>query len=289
MNETKLKWLPEMFYLFTAVISVFAFASFSYAQETVIWGVADRPTSYILYGKDKGKGVVDEVYKLLQTNLSEYQHENIKMNFSRVLREMKNSKKICACGFKKPEREELGYFSKPAIIALPFSVIVKKGRLKKIYGDVKSLSLAQLFQNSDLKGGVTKKRSYGAVTPMIDEQEKKGELLSHTTTDGLLKMIARGRIDYAIEIPSFANYISKQFGLDNGLESYAINENKTQVLIAYIFCTRNEWGRKIIEDIDTILEKQRGSASYLEYLVRWYDDRSRLIISNYHQRSFTDN
>ncbi|MCD4722619.1 MAG: TIGR02285 family protein [Desulfobacula sp.] len=261
-------------------------SSSGYASDIVVWAVADRPTSYILEGQDKGRGVVDEVYSIFHENLNDYDHKTKDMNFARILVQMEHGKNLCACGFKKPEREKVGYFSIPAIIALPFSVVAKKGRLNEIYGNTKSISLKNLFENINLEGGVTKKRSYGDITMLIDEYEKKGNLYVQSSTHNLMKMLIANRLDYAIEIPSFAKYIAKQLRSEEIIESYAIEENKNKVLVAHIFCTKNEWGHAIIKRIDNILRKERNSSGYIEILERWYDEKGRRIIREYYNTNF---
>jgi len=277
-----------IFKMVLSILCLFTYSSTAYSKDTVVWAVADRPTSYILEGVDKGRGVVDEVYYLLHKNLKEYEHKTNKMNFARVLQQMENGENQCACGFKKPEREKVGYYSVPAVIALPFSVIVKKGKLDEIYGKTESIALKNLLENEKFKGGVSKKRSYGNITPLIDTYEKKGNLYAHSSTQNLMKMLMADRLDYAIEIHSFANYIAKQLDNEDIFETYAIDENKNKVLIAYIFCTKNEWGRKIIEKVDRILEKERQTASYVEIMGRWYDDKGRKIIKDYYNNNFLD-
>jgi polar amino acid transport system substrate-binding protein len=261
-------------------------SSSGYAKDTVVWAVADRPTSYILEGQDKGRGVVDEVYSVLHENLSDYSHKTQDMNFARILVQMKNGEKQCACGFKKPEREKVGYFSVPAIIALPFSVVAKKGRLNGIYGNTESISLKNLLENTKLKGGVTMKRSYGDITQIIAEHEKTGSLYAQSSTYNLMNMLAADHLDYAIEIPSFAKYIAKQIENEDIFESYAIEENTNRVLIAHIFCTKNEWGRSIVDRIDNILRKERKSSDYIEILERWYDEKGRKNIREYYNNNF---
>jgi len=271
-----------------SILFLCIYSSSLYGKNTIVWAVADRPTSYILKGVDKGRGVVDEVYYTLHKNLKEYKHKTNKMNFARILLQMKNGENLCACGFKKPEREKVGYYSVPAVIALPFSVIVKKGRLNEIYGKTESISLQKLLENKNFKGGVSKKRSYGNITPLIDTYEKKGNLYAHPSTQNLMKMLVADRLDYAIEIHSFANYIAKQLDNENVFETYAIDENKNKVLIAYIFCTKNEWGREIIEKVDHILKRERKTANYVEIMGRWYDDKGRKIIKDYYKNNFLE-
>ncbi len=270
---------------FFIVGTLLLYSPTSYA-ETISWAVADRPTSYILEGPDKGKGVVDEVYSLLHEKIRDFEHSKQKMTFGRILLSMEMGNNICACGFKKPEREKVGYFSIPAIIALPFSIVAKKGHLKSFFGDISIISLVKLLQNKNLIGGITQKRSYGGINSIIKEHEEKKTLYIHASTHLLIEMLLKNRVDYVIEIPSFARYIAKQMGSEEEIESFAIKENKQQVLIAHIFCTKNNLGRHIIDRINEILKNEISSPKYLEILERWYDEKSRYIIREHYNTKF---
>ena len=119
-------------------------------------------------------------------------------------------------------------------------------------------------------------------------KEKQGTLYAHSSTQNLMKMLIADRLDYAIEIHSFANYIAKQIDNENVFETYAIDENKNKVLLAYIFCTKNEWGRKVIAKVDTILKEKRLTPEYVEIMGRWYDDKGRKIIKDYYHNNFLE-
>ncbi|MGD9213068.1 MAG: TIGR02285 family protein [Desulfobacteraceae bacterium] len=261
--------------------------------QTVVWAVADRPTSYILEGEDKGKGAVDEVYALLQENLTEYQHKNQEMTFARIIKQMEHGKNVCACGFKKPEREEVGIFSQPAIISVPFSIVTKKKHLPEMFNNVDSISLEKLLKNKSITCGVTQKRSYGSITELINIEQNKN-ISVHTNTSNLTKMLLLDRVDYIIEIPSFPIYMAKQLKKEDPLlnqnqdplVSIGIEENTNKVLLASIFCTKNQWGNDIMKKIDDILSREKAKPQYLKMLERWYDEKSRLVIRKHYNTEF---
>jgi len=256
------------------------------AAETIKWAIADRPTSYILEGNDKGKGTVDLLYAILKRNMSEYDHKYINMTFGRVLQTMKSGENICAVGFKDPERSSLAYFSVPAVISLPFSVVYRKGTIERVYGDTDSISIEKLLQNTDLDGGIMQKRSYGEIDPLIKRYEDKRILHTLSPNSDIIQMLYTDRLDYVIEIVSFANYRARQAGKNDGLRSYAIKEYSQPVLVAHVFCTKNEWGKKMIERINQILIRERKTPEYLELMTHWYDERSRKVIRQYYDSQF---
>jgi polar amino acid transport system substrate-binding protein len=255
-------------------------------NETVEWVVADRPTSYILDGPDKGKGSVDELYALLFRNLPGYEHKTTNMTFGRVLQTMKSGQNLCAVGFKDPEREEVAYFSIPAIISLPFSVVAKKGRIEQFYGDVDSISIEKLLANRWLRGGVMQKRSYGDIDDIIKKYENRRVLHTLTPNSDIVQMLLSDKLDYVIEIVSFAKYRAKHAGKEKEITSFPIREYRQPVLVAHVFCTKNEWGRQMIQKINQIIRRERASPAYIEFMERWYDDRSRRIIRKYYNENF---
>ncbi|MBG0778273.1 MAG: TIGR02285 family protein [Desulfovibrionaceae bacterium] len=253
------------------------------AGERVLWATADRPTSYILRGPDKGRGVVDELYAILQRGMPEYEHQTQVMTFGRVLEMMRSGENVCAVGFPKPEREAVSCFSLPAVVALSYSVAARKGVLEAIYGDVDSVSLQDLLGRADLRGGVLQKRAYGDLNPILSRAEARGELVVLPPGADLVEMLLKRRVDYVIEIASFMRYRAKQVGAKDALASFVIREHGDRPLVAHVFCTRNEWGRHAIKRINTILRRVCPTPQYLEILERWYDPKARPLLRRYYE------
>jgi uncharacterized protein (TIGR02285 family) len=258
----------------------------AFAAETIEWAVADRPTSYILDGPDKGKGAVDELYALLFKNLKGYDHKTVNMTFGRVLQTMKSNGNLCAVGFRDPERESAAYFSIPAVISLPFSVVSRKGDLERYFGEQDSVSIDMLLSFGELKGGIMQKRSYGEIDPIIKKSEDKKVLYTLSPNSDVVQMLLTNRLDYILEIVSFVKYRAKQSGKSDEITSYAIKEYTSPVLVAHVFCTKNEWGRRMIGRINAILREKRPTPEYLEFMERWYDDKSKKIIRKYYHDEF---
>ena len=268
---------------FSAIAAVLVLPSLGGAQgeKPVLWAVADRPTSYILHGPDKGRGTVDEVYALLHKGLSDDDHVLVEMNFPRTLEKMRQGECVCSMGFKRPEREEVAYFSEPAVLALSYGVISVRGRLDMfLHGG--QLSLEQLLNDKRFKGAVLQQRSYGEITSLISDHTHDGSLMVLPPGSDTQEIVLQGRADYLIEIPSFFMYQAREKGQQEHFVSYVIEEYTTPVLVAYVFCTRNDWGKKFIQQVNAIIRKERDTASYREIIERWYDENSRkLIRDNY--------
>ncbi|MBU1001800.1 MAG: TIGR02285 family protein, partial [Proteobacteria bacterium] len=262
-----------------AILLVFLWASVllfpagpSFAQETkttVIWAVADRPTSFIFEGPDKGRGVVDEVYNKLHTALPDYEHVLLEMNFPRTLNYMREGERVCSTGFWTADREKVALFSLPVILALPYGVICLKERVKEFDSGAGRISLTRLLADKRLRGAVLQARSYGEITPMVKASSDDSTLRVLPPGANTIQMLTHGYLDYIIEIPSFVMYQAKQQGEENRLESLSIEEYVTPVLVAHIFCTRGQWGEGFIRQLNEIIERERGTEEYREFIERW--------------------
>ena len=83
-------------------------------------------------------------------------------------------------------------------------------------------------------------------------------------------MLKEERIDYMIGYPWEISYIAKQMDLDNEIAAVGINELKEQKwIISYVGCTKNEWGHKVIEKLNAILQRVRANDDYLFHVLRW--------------------
>ncbi len=244
----------------------------------VVWATADRPTSYILQGRDRGRGVVDELYRLLHKELPQYQHRTEVMTFNRVLAKMEAGERVCSVGFKKSERERVGIFSQPAILTIPFFVISKKGRLEPYFGGKSTVDLQTLFSNSNLIGAIRQKRSYGEINEKIKHYQEEGRLIGVGPSASLIKMLIMGRVDFVIEIPSFVTYRAKQQGRENEISSYAITDYKKIALIAKVFCTKGRWGHDFVTKINRILKGHINTPEYRAFIERWYDGHAKTVI-----------
>jgi uncharacterized protein (TIGR02285 family) len=253
------------------------------AQNEIIWAVADRPTSFILHGPEKGRGVVDEVYALLQAALPEYKHTNMEMTFGRAVMEMRSGRDVCACGFKTPEREMVALFSRPAVLSLPYAVVTRKGgRLERHFGDAKSVNLQILLSDDRFKGGVMQKRSYDEATELVSKFEEDGTLATFTPSSDVVRLLLSGRVDYVIEIPSFLHYKARGIGAEDQITSYGIDEIKSKVLAASIFCVKDETGEELMQKINGILRQAAPTQRYKDIQVRWFDSHAReFILENY--------
>ena len=90
-------------------------------------------------------------------------------------------------------------------------------------------------------------------------------------------MLLAGRADYTIEYPYVANYMAKKFQAeyDTKIESIPIMELQDfgQSSCA---CPKNDWGKKVIDDFDDMLEQVKRTPEFLKIMQLYHTDPKEL-------------
>ena len=189
---------------------------------------------------------------------------------------------MCHAGIlKSPDRENFVYFSIPNCITNLHGIVVKKSRINALLGNNKSVSLESLLKNTNLKLGVSKSNSYGAtIDKLLEKYKGKSTILFRSGQDnhvGLLRMLKEERIDYMIGYPWEITYIESRMDLKGEIAVVDIEELEGQQwIVSYVGCTKNEWGRQVIEKLDAVLTRVRANDEYLFHAFKWLPDSVRL-------------
>ena len=214
--------------------------------DSITWFILDLPPFFLTKGPDKGKGLADQIQKMVSERLDGYRFSNKVANASRIAKELNEDKRVCFAGefYGNP-----GFLtSVPTIVLLPHNIIVRKKDLH-IFGDENNVSLRKLLQNKNLILGTARDRLYGPELDIVLKEHARAENIyrrsGKDTLDGLLGMLIKGRIDYLIEYPVSITYRGA------------------------IRCPDTEWGRKIINDINKILVKIRALPEYRKIIKDW--------------------
>jgi uncharacterized protein (TIGR02285 family) len=256
----------------------------SQAKDTVSWMEAVMPPFFIQEGTSKEKGYGNEITKIIQQQLTDYEHDEVITNITRHFYKFKQGEQVCSVGlYKTPEREEFMYFSLPSFLTLPPVIIIKKDR-HAAFNNRASVGLGEILRNKTLMIGLVKDRSYGTTLDDILARHKEqknvvkftGQELSHN----LFKMLMMGRLDGLIGLPEEALYQAEQMGIRDQLITLTIEENQNNYngWMSAVGCSKNEWGKKIIAHINQALLEQRPTEKYRAAYERWLDPNS---IENY--------
>lgn len=252
----------------------------SFAKDSITWMEADAPPFFIHRGELKGQGYEDLITDIIQQQLPQYDHDMVIANITRHYYNFKHGKKMCTVGFfKNPEREEFAYFSIPSIFTLPVVLVIKKENLKKLGGN-RTVSLGELLSNENIRVGLAKDRSYGKDIDTVIEAHKKQKnilvLANQNLAQILFKMLLSDRVDVLLTLPEEAMYMAEQMGARDRIMTLTISENQKGYdgWLSYVACSKNEWGKEVIENINQVLLEQRPTARYRGAYERWLDEGS---------------
>ena len=250
------------------------------AKEAVTWMEAVMPPFLIQSGVQQNQGYGNVITNIIQEGLTDYEHDTMTTNITRHFYKFKQGEKVCSVGlYRTPEREEFMYFSMPSFLTLPPVLIIKKDGLSR-FGNRTSVQLAEILNDKKLMVGMSKDRSYGSTTDDILRKHKgSGNILESTGQElslNLFKMLLKGRLDGLIGLPEEALYQAEQLGIRDQLMTLTIEENQNgyEGWLSSVGCSKNAWGKAIIDKINEILRNQRPTERYRTAYERWLDTNS---------------
>ncbi|WDP87530.1 MAG: TIGR02285 family protein [Desulfobacter sp.] len=257
------------------------------AKERITWMVLDWKPWMIIEGEDKGSGRFNHILNVAQENLPGYDHVTEKMNWARFWYEVENNKNVCYLfGLKTGKRDDLVYYSAPHTFVLPNAIIMKK-ETAKILGDPESYSIVQLLGQNSLKGYAEKNRSFTRKIDSLIANQKTGSNLTRVSesAESLVKMVIMGRIDYTIEYPIVSSYYQKKIGLPGKLVSIPITEMPPFSYV-YMNCTKNEWGKQVIEKWNGVLQKIKPTKAYRKITEIGHTQEKQLVLMRKYYDAF---
>ena len=252
----------------------------AWTKDTISWMEAVAPPFFIHEGTFKGQGYEDLITNILIKNLPAYEHSHMIANISRHYQQWKQGEKVCALAmYKTPERMEFAYFSIPSVFTLPTVLIINKEKFKA-FGGSKTVRLTDILQSHKYIVGRSKNRSYGIEfdTALNKYGDDKNIFVYEgpELTLNLFKMLLAGRIDALSGLPEEAMYLAETMGIRAQIMTLNIAENQVNndASLTYVACSKNEWGKKAIDDINAVLRTQRPTPNYQAAYERWLDPSS---------------
>lgn len=274
------------FVLLTLLVSRPALTAETQPGNTLMWRLADLSPTYIRSGKYQGQGNGEGIIDILSKNLPDYTHTREYMPVARFLRITKRGDNYCYPSFQKNnEREETLYFSIPALVTPGFQVAIRKQDWQSKFKGAGRISFASLLQNKNLVLGIFPGRSYSpALDGILNAFAKKHVFHRQAmdTSKGLVKMLARNRIDYMIiKSPS----LQWELTLLNNDEIIGLPIIETPPFyIGHVVCTKNEWGKQVIEKVNRILKRERNTKAYRHVVERWVGKYQLKLLRAYYRQ-----
>ena len=267
----------SLFFCGIALMAVLFAPTLSWAKDSVTWMEAVMPPYFIQSGALKDQGYGDQITRIIQEGLTDYQHEEMVTNVTRHFYKFKQGEKVCSVGlFRTPEREEFMYFSMPSFLTLPAVIIIRKEALPELAGQT-TVRLADILKNDTVTLGLAKDRSYGV---NVDDVLKRYrgtnatvEVSGAELSLNLFKMLMKGRLDGILGLPEEALYQAEQLGIRDQLMTLSIEENLNgyEAWLSSVGCSKNAWGKAIIDKINAVLLAQRPTKRYRAAYERWLD------------------
>lgn len=252
-----------LFRLLVVVFSICLSVTSARARETLCWGAGNNPPFNILAGKEKGNGYSDILQHFFAERMPEYDHKIIRITLPRLLEQAAAGKNFCYCNLRKtPEREEI----------LLYSSVLTMGLAPRVYALEKSLvsgmalngvvRLTDVLSVPGLRGLFRRGRSWGAsIDSVLRRFNPSGGNSSSTTIKDKIDLVCAGRADYFIEYPFAVERLLKKERKESCLVGLKI-KGQPEVIKAYIGCSDTQFGRKVIDQINEIVRKEKGSPEY---------------------------
>lgn len=263
-----------------AFLAILALSFPVWAKESITWMEATAPPFFIHEGQYKGQGYEDLVTDILIENLPQYTHTRTIANITRHYKEFELGHNVCNVGlYKTPEREKFMYFSIPSFFTYPTVLIIDKTKWPA-FGNSKMVKLSDILKANTLIIGRGENRSYGKfVDEVLDKHGNTKNLFAFEGQElslNFFNMLKLDRLDGLIGLPEEAMFQAERLGIRDQIMTIDIEENQgnPESWFSYVACSKTDWGKKVIDDINRVLIEQRPSERYRAAYERWLDESS---------------
>ena len=168
---------------------------------------------------------------------------------------------------KSPAREQIMYYSKLPCRLGSTSMIAMRTEDKERLAPNGTVSIKALFKNDQLNFGYIPGANYGKLQELVTAN--KNHLRAISAPEGvthLMDMIIRGRIDWTIVDPQSAVYLSSRLGFEGKIVTIPTIEQPLEFIPGYFTAPKTAWGKKILEQIDTIMRECIRSGQLFDIL-----------------------
>nr|WP_229499135.1 TIGR02285 family protein [Pseudoduganella ginsengisoli] len=256
------------------------------AAPEITWYYFDVPPQYITAGPQKEKGFLDLALRNhIIAAMPQYRHKLVEAPFQRLELMLKSDPNTCVMGlFRKPEREQFMWFSRPFLAQFPPGILVRQSAREKVapyLNERGKLSLRRLLEAGELKIGVGGTRSYGAVIdgllkPHLGEANIYINSAANAAS-GLVQMAAIGRVDAVPGFPYEAQYLGMDVAKGGSALAYYPLAEQPDYLLGHAACAKSEFGKQVVKDIDDLLQQASVRNAIADYYASWLDDGTRKL------------
>ena len=262
-------------YMAMAAFMLMPFAGQILAKDAVTWGLVNFDP--------QNTSRTDLAREFISEKLSGYSHETVVAPIPRIVSEIRAGSHWCWAGaIKTDERLTFSFLSMPFIFTFPQRVIIRKSRYNEFMSKG-PLSLEALLQDKGRRTSIARSRAY---SPGIDALLVRYPPPQSTSSIAeAVQMLMADRLDYILEDAGVAKAHAQSLGNNEGLVALPFKE-MTDYVLGRIMCPRNDWGKKVILDINAVLSVERGSARYRSIVETYHDDDERRAIRQVYDEVF---
>lgn len=254
----------------------------SFAQDTIQWLTIDFPPLFIVQGKFKGQGVIDQSTALMQSLLPDSRHRNIKSNTKRALKALEKGGTCFNGAFKNAKRDAVGQFGVINLVIPVHNLVMRKSIYNQHFAGQRKVSLEQILKNDKLRFGYAAERSYGKTISNIIDKYKNNQHLSNyegsNISGNLLAMLVKDRFDFIVEYPWVTRYelaTSNQTQKQNIVHLQIEELGDRQFLASGFYCSHKDgFGERIMKQLVPALQKEMSTTHYRGFVERWLDEDS---------------
>ncbi|ATZ74445.1 hypothetical protein CWC33_12375 [Idiomarina sp. X4] len=245
------------------------------ANNDITWGVNSAPPFHIYDGEYKDAGVCDALVSAFQQELPQHVHNIRKLPSRRITMIMKRNKNLCfPCVIKNSAYNTTFLYSDTTHKYAPHGVITDRDTGQYItakYGY--PIQFEQLAKDTDLRFGQPDERRYGKLQPFIDDYLLNASNFSFISGQqshvNVLAMILNDRIDYTVDYKMVKTYYQRTHDDGDKLSFIPIAEYADEVIEGAVGCTRNEWGKRTIETLNSAISSVQSNSEFQRALERW--------------------
>lgn len=245
------------------------------ANNDITWGVNSAPPFHIYDGEYKDAGVCDALVSAFQQELPQHVHNIRKLPSRRITMIMKRNKNLCfPCVIKNSAYNTTFLYSDTTHKYAPHGVITDRDTGQYItakYGY--PIQFEQLAKDTDLRFGQPDERRYGKLQPFIDDYLLNASNFSFISGQqshvNVLAMILNDRIDYTVDYEMVKTYYQRTHDDGDKLSFIPIAEYADEVIEGAVGCTRNEWGKRTIETLNSAISSVQSNSEFQRALERW--------------------
>jgi len=263
-------------------------------KEELIWFVEDKEENkYLLDDDYEISSPSTHIERLILSQLNNYNVIVKRSSSSRISHSIKNQDNVCTANRAKTKtRQEYSLFSSPQSFYLTHKLYRFKAKrplshsLLNEQGEVKSLPrIFEVYPQYTI--GIAQGVSFGQ---FLDQQ-----ILSLKDSDiyylggtgrvvALESMLYSERFDFLLALPIDMVPTEEQ---KKQLEYFPI-AGAPPYLIAHINCSKSDFGKKMIKDINHILEQLYQSPEYYKAHQKWFSEQDISHLQQYLKQRFTN-